>query len=293
MVVQYYPTSRRKGITYACVKEYTQYGKPRCWSVNGGRLDTVVRAELLCCLNPPDVESVLEAAAEVNQGYEAARRQREAELARGRYEADLAERFYRAVDPANRLSAAVLEQDWESALKKGQELERRFADQPLSPPVQVTPELLEAIRRLADDLPALWAAAATTDQDRKMLVRIFISEVCLIAVSKLAFEIEIRWVGGAVTHHSVFRPLAGGMIARELEAQGLNAKEIAAELNRRGLKTVERNGPYQAHGIYSLLTKRACLERKRSRAAGGACPTSSRARGEKGKGDVSEKGDKR
>ena len=46
---------------------------------------------------------------------------------RARYEAELAERRYEAVDPANRLIAATLEQRWNDALQRLQDLETELA----------------------------------------------------------------------------------------------------------------------------------------------------------------------
>lgn len=253
MRVQYYPAPRGIGYAYACLVDNLRNGGPRCWYVEGRRLDAVVAREILRDLAPPELDAVLEAAGEVNLGYEAARRQREMELMQARYEADRAKRFYKAVDPENRLSAAALEVDWERAQQKVLELERRFAAQPLEPPLQVTPEVLESIRRLTVDLPRLWEAPTTTNQDRKALLRSFVREVRVASVTPTMITIDVTWAGGTIMSHSIFPPRAGAILAHELAAAGLTEEQIALELNARGVRTVQRGGPYSASGVRSIL----------------------------------------
>ncbi len=254
MKTQYYRTPRRRiGITYSCDRAHVEYGEPKCWSVHGPSLDARVAEELLRCLDPPEIEAALEAAAEVNQGYEAARRQREAELEQARYDAKLVGKRYNLVDPAHRRLAATLEQEYERALERLERLERRHMEQPLEPPLVVTPEVVEAIQSLSSDLPSLWRAPSTSYQDRKTLVRLFVREILVVSVSETGFEVEIAWVGGAIARHAIVHPYAGGVIARQLAAQGLNYAQIAEELNRRGFTTLEHRTPYTAAGVKSLL----------------------------------------
>jgi DNA invertase Pin-like site-specific DNA recombinase len=257
MSTTYSRCSRQVRIRYACNQARFQYGEPNCWSVNGRPLEEVVVAELFRGLTPPSLEAVIAAADEVNAGYEAVRRQRQADLDRVRYGADLAERRFKQVDPANRLVAAGLERDLELALEKVREVEGQQADTPLAPPLEVTPESLDAIRSAAADLPGLWAAPSTTDQDRKLVVRLLVREVRVVAVSKADFEVEIAWVGGAVTRHTVYTPWAGAVFGPELAAKGLSKDEIAAELNRLGLRTMVRKAPYTRSSVEALLQSAA------------------------------------
>jgi hypothetical protein len=161
------------------------------------------------------------------------------------------------VDPANRLVAASLEHDWQVAQERLREVERRQTETPLAPPLEVTPETLEAIRSLAVDLPALWAAPSTTDQDRRLVIRLLVREIRVTAISDVDFDAEIVWVGGATTQRRIAQPFAGGVIARQLAAQGLDADQIAAELNGRGLRTVFKRGAYTGVSLRRLLAYHA------------------------------------
>jgi DNA invertase Pin-like site-specific DNA recombinase len=249
----YHVNAQQVGISYVCDHERVHYGAPLCWKVNGNRLDEVVVAELFRGLTPPSIENVLAATEDVNATYEALRQQRETDLARVRYEAHLAEERFKRVDPANRLVGASLERELELALAKVREVERHQAERPVAPPLEVTPESLEAIRRAAADLPRLWAAPATTDEDRKLVIRAVVREVRIVASSAVDFEAEIEWVGGATTRHRIDRPFAGSIVARELAAQGLDVVQIAAALNERGLRTVSKGRAFTAVAVRTLL----------------------------------------
>ncbi len=247
MTTQYnYSRRRAVAIQYVCDQARLQFGEPACWRVNGRRLDEVVAAEILRGLTPPEVDAVLAAADEENTTHESIRRQRQAELDRARLAAQLAERRFKLAEPENRHVRVGLEQDWELALRRLREVERTQADAPVVPPLEVTPESLHAIRSLAADVPGLWVAPSTTDQDRKFLIRLLVREIRVINISDADFEVEIAWVGGATTQHRIARPFAGTAIARQLAAQGLDENQIAAQLNQRGLRTVFKGGAYTA-----------------------------------------------
>ncbi|MFI5341281.1 MAG: recombinase family protein [Candidatus Methylomirabilales bacterium] len=249
----YCKRSHSVGIGYRCMRARQQYGDPLCWSVNGNRLDEVVAAEVLKALASPEVEAVIAAADEANAGYEATRQQRQDELDDVQQEADLAERRFKKVHPDNRRVAAGLEQDLERALERVHEVERKHAETSLAPPLEVTPESLEAIRRAAADLPGLWADPSTTDYDRKLVVRFLVREIRVVATSESDFDVDIAWVAGATTRHHIAGPLAGRTLARQLAARGLTEREIAAELNRLGVTTVYRRGLYTPEAVRSIL----------------------------------------
>lgn len=286
--LHYYQTRRGIGFTYVCLGGKRHYGEPSCWTVAGRALDAVVAAELLQSLTRPELDAVLEAGAEANESYAAATRQREVERERARYEARLAEERYKEVDPKNRLVAATLAREWEEAKRRLEQLEWRHREEPLTPPLPLTPEVGEAIRRLAQDVPALWAAPSTTDEDRKTLLRLLVQEIRLTSVSATHCTIEIAWMAGAVTRHPVVRPGTAGIVARELRGRGWTWAAIAQELNRQGFRTLHRQEPYTPSAVEDLLHGAARLERlaaqKRARAAaeGGAAASGTREGGGNG-----------
>ena len=71
-----------------------------------------------------------------------------------------------------------------------------------------------AVRRLAEDLPALWHAATTTDVDRKRLLRLVVTEVVLtVDAERRRAEATVVWSGGATTRHEVRCPPRAGTAA--------------------------------------------------------------------------------
>lgn len=268
MLAQYYKSkrSRKTGTTYACRLAHCNYGEAKCWSLHGGSVDATVTAELLRRFDAPGLEAVLKAIREVNVGYEARRRQREIELDRARRTAQfIRKQLDHAVNHEYRHAYASLANDLDRALQEVERLERREAQEPLTPPLEVTPDVVERIRRLATDVPALWAAPSTTMEERKALVRLFITEVRALSASTVEFDIAITWIGGAVTRHTVVHPWAGGALARQLAAQGWTYAQIADELNRRGILTHQSRRPYSALGVRSLLLTFKRNERKVTR----------------------------
>src|SRR6516164_9839305 len=115
------------------------------------------------------------------------------------YEAQRAERRYRAIDPDNRLVARGLEAEWEKSLR---ELETAKAE--LARREQRRPRILSADKRsrllaLGTDLREVWRAPPTTARDKKELLRALLEEV-IIAVKKDEYRshLTLRWRGGAL-----------------------------------------------------------------------------------------------
>ena len=119
-------------------------------------------------------------------------------IERARYEVDLAERRYEAVDPANRLIAATLEQRWNDALQRLHDLEAELAAFERQTMRAVTTEQKRQIVQLAGDFPRMWSASTTTHRDRKRMVRLLIQDITVTKgpEPKLA-RLHLRWQGSA------------------------------------------------------------------------------------------------
>ncbi|MGA2501721.1 MAG: helix-turn-helix domain-containing protein [Tepidisphaeraceae bacterium] len=129
-------------------------------------------------------------------------------LERADYDAQLAQRRYEQVDPANRLVAASLEQRWNEALCRLEEVRREFEDFQCSHGLAVTAEQRAMILALAKDFPRLWNAPATLAKDKKRMLRLLVKD---ITVERLTVPrqilLHIRWQGGACESIAVDRPL--------------------------------------------------------------------------------------
>ena len=105
----------------------------------------------------------------------------ERQLERKRYAAALAERQFNRVDPDNRLVAGELERRWEAALSEVRAAEEALA-QKISPKTiaqwgWASPQGKVVV--LAGRLPQIWADPATTDAQRKALLRCLVDKVVL------------------------------------------------------------------------------------------------------------------
>ena len=180
-----------------------------CLRIGGTRIDRAVAGALLAALTPAGVKAALSAAEALEQDHDAALAQWRLQVERAEYEAERAERRYRAVEPEHRLVARGLEGEWEqklSALHAAQaELELRERQRPRT----LTDAEREQLLALGTDLGRVWSAPSTTDRERKQLLRALIEEVIIDANrEERRATLTIRWRGGAITELAVALPRA-------------------------------------------------------------------------------------
>jgi len=76
-------------------------------------------------------------------------------------------------------------------------------------PPELTRQEPDAIGRLAQDVPALWEAPATTAQDRQERVRVWVARVTIdVPGASEHVSVPIQWAGGVCREHRVIRPVA-------------------------------------------------------------------------------------
>ena len=219
-----------------------------CWSVSGRALDAAVTRAFLDVARPPEIELSFAVAREAERQGEEIGRQWKLRLEQARYQARLAERRYKAVDPDNRVVVRSLERDWEEALREVERVEREHAEVLRRERVELDAETRAQILAMSRDLERVWHAPTTTSAQRKNLLRTLIREVSLtpIDLPQRQTRLQVLWETGAVTEIYVPRPdklvaqaasAAAEAALRELVAEGHPLSAIADELNRRGLRT--------------------------------------------------------
>jgi hypothetical protein len=219
-----------------------------CWSVSSRVIDEEVSRVFLDTAQPPEIELSLAVAREVERQAGELERQWTARLDRARYEAQLAERRYKAVDPDNRVVARTLESDWEAKLRELEHLDEDYRRSRQAQKVELTDADRSQILSLARDLPRVWSARTTTNAQRKNLLRLLVEQVTLtpIDLPRRATRIQLLWRTGAVTESVVERPRHPGppaapattveLIGHRI-AEGWSDRGIAEELNSRGITT--------------------------------------------------------
>ena len=224
-------------------------------------IDELVTAKVFEALAPAQLNIALQAVEQLEQERQSLHHQWQQQLEQARYEVQLAQLQYDAVDPLNRLVAAELEQRWNDRLEALHMLEHAYAEAQRQAHFSVSGEEKKALQRLAADLPALWQAPTTTDAERKRLLRYVIAEVQLDGVTtpgKIA--IQIIWQSGAVTDHQIDRIRVGCWAPRTDQAvvERIRAlapthtvAEIVKQLNREGLRSAHGRR-FRDHHVWYL-----------------------------------------
>jgi DNA invertase Pin-like site-specific DNA recombinase len=218
-----------------------------CFNVGAVGIDQAVGDAFLDAITPAAVEASLLALEQLDADRNAALQQWRLEVERARYEAERAERRYRAVEPENRLVARGLETEWENRLGDVAAAENELRQRQQHHLRRLSPDETERLRTIGVDLRQVWNAPTTTDRDRKELLRTLIEEV-IIAITKTppSAQVRLRWKGGATTPLQVPLPhhAPPGLHTDEdtIELLARLAKlypddVIAGILNRQGRKT--------------------------------------------------------
>lgn len=239
----------RRRAYYECRSPTPSGGdKSFCWMVAAAAIDEAVARLFLKVTQPPEVELSLAVAREVERQAGEVNRQWRLRLERARYEARLAERRYKAIDPDNRVVARTLEREWNDRLRELEEAEREHQEVLQREKLELTDKDRAKILALAKDLSRVWHAKSTTNAERKNLLRILVREVALspIEVPERRTRIQVAWQTAAVSDFTIERRTR--FDARKTSAEAVECicklfdekktdGEIAAELNRRGLRS--------------------------------------------------------
>ena len=219
--------------------------------VGGVAIDATAAEAFLAALAPAALQAALAAAEALEDGHDTALAQWRRELERARYDADKAERRYRAVDPENRLVGRGLEADWEKALGALGDAEAELARRETARPHALTDDERAAVLALGDDLEAVWSAPTTTDKDRKQLLRTLLEEVNITVERGHGHgraQLLLRWKGGAVSELTVPLKRKPPAIRTDEDTVDLVRRlavhysdaQIAGILNRQGRRTARK-----------------------------------------------------
>jgi len=201
---------------YRCGRANQMYGARTCQRVGGRRLHEAVLAELLAALAPASLAATVQAMTDTQAQFRQNLAVFERALERARYEADRALRRYDNVEPENRLVARTMEAALEDKLTAVRTAENQLADQRARRPVTLTEEETAWITTAGADLRAIFQAPATTNAQRKELIRAVITEVTVIVEASAGEDgtvrtckVQIIWQGGASTRLQMPVPASG------------------------------------------------------------------------------------
>jgi hypothetical protein len=251
---------------YRCMYDQVNGTEKVYFGLSANELDELVSAQVLCALEPAALELSVKAQADLRRERERLDKQWDQKLRRARYDVEVAERRYQAVDPENRLVAATLERRWEEVLRQERELKEeydRYTQQTLS---QLSEKDEARIAALASDIPTLWHSPKTTNADRQAIIRCLVDRV-VVNVERGSEHVEatIHWKGGYESRHEFVRPVrtydqlqeADLLMKRlvELHDAGKTAKQTAEILNAEGFKPIDPGSSFNLNIVQDLLGK--------------------------------------
>jgi DNA invertase Pin-like site-specific DNA recombinase len=187
MTVQYHAAPR-----YLCSGHKEQGGGPECQRIPIPTVDAWVVRSFWEALAPAELDRYDAAVAALDEQRLQLRRARDLQLKRLRYEAGLAEKQYRLVDPENRLVAAELERRWEQALQALRQAEEE-AHAPEATVEPLTDELRQQLDEVRPTLRQMWDQGALSNIRKKELLRTLIDKVVLQRPCGDRCEVRIVW----------------------------------------------------------------------------------------------------
>lgn len=244
MRVRYQEVEGKLQPYYMCTENAVRRADKACQSVRGRAVDDAISTLLLERVAPAAINVALAVEDEIAGRIRQSEAQRLTQLARARYDAELARRRYMQVDPANRLVADALEADWNERLRQ-----LDFLQQAHDCIQQTDQRLLDdaarsRIRQLAHDFPRVWHDERIASVERKRMVALLIEDVTLIKAERITMHVRFR--GGATTSLDVEKPKPIAQLRktpddliRAVDAllETCSDCEVAQHLNRLGYKT--------------------------------------------------------
>jgi DNA invertase Pin-like site-specific DNA recombinase len=193
---------------YYCAASNAMEGRTNyCMRVGGVTIDQAVAEALLAAITPAATQAALLAEKNIEANHDAALEQWRLQVERFQYEADRAERRFRAVEPENRLVARTLETQWEACLTKLQGAKDEFERRKRQRPGQLTPEQRAHIRIISADIKRVWQAPTTTARDKKELLQALLQEVNVrVDRTKNIAHLIMRWQTQALSEIDVNLP---------------------------------------------------------------------------------------
>jgi DNA invertase Pin-like site-specific DNA recombinase len=232
---------------YHCPRHRYEMVEQSCYGLQARAIDDLVAQQLLQALQPAAVELSLKALEDIEGERARLDQHWQQRRERARYEAQDAERRYRAVDPENRLVARTLEQGWEEALHVVRQTDEDYDRFLQGKPLRLSAAERSRIQALASDIPALWHAAATTAKDRKEIVRLLVQRVVVHVCRDSEYvDVTLCWHGGSTSQHTIVRPVESYSRLRDyqrllerlvqLRRTWHSAEQIAEVLNQEGFR---------------------------------------------------------
>ena len=232
---------------FSCCIAKMQYGKDSCQSFNGRWLEPLIANLIVQAMKPASLQLSLRASESIEQDRERLHHHHQQSVERAVYQADLARRRYKEVDPVNRLVVGELERDLETALQNQRRAEEQLNRFRLQTPETLTKDETQSITNLSHDFERLWNSPETGDADRQKLMRVLIDRIDVEVVNATErLQVTVYWAGGFTSHHESRRCVqsfdrledADELLerARQLYNFGYSQVDMIRQLNSEGFR---------------------------------------------------------
>ena len=210
----------------------------------GARADALVVQQILRAVSGNAIAAALRAAKQERLQQGEQRRALEMSLAQARYQAQLAERRYEAVDPDQRLVAGELEARWNQALEKVRATEAQCAEFEYRIANTAIPNQ-QSLVGLAQDLPAVWRSSGDM-RLKQRIVRLVLREIVAdVEPASREVTLVLHWAGGRHSQIRWTKNKVGWQGRSRLTVEAVIRKmapvyadhEIALTLNRQRQRT--------------------------------------------------------
>jgi hypothetical protein len=238
----YYKT--RRNASYECLSNHNDFGMARCQSIVHTIVDDAVMKELLKAIVPTQLELSIADFSLIGDRRNEIERQVEARRRQAQHEEILAKQRFMKADPDNDLVYPRLQREWNERLKDINDLENELIALLDKSPRPLTRSDQQSILSLAQDVPKLWNADETTNEERKQLLRYLIK---VVTITKTASDLHvgIQWQTNIFTETTVKLSAMKNLLRTdkavldkitELTANHSD-KEIAEILNKEGIRS--------------------------------------------------------
>ncbi len=244
MTVRYHHRAGRCVPDYMCQRDGIEHGGPFCQHINGEQIDDAIGKLLVQKMTPLALDVSLAVQQELQERMDEVDRLRRKQVERARYEADLAQRRYMHVDPANRLVADSLEAEWNNKLRALDETQQEYERLREEDNSRIDDAQRARINALASDFPRLWSDPKTPVREKKRMVRLLVEDVTLIKRDRIFAH--VRFKGGTTHSLTLPLPLSAPHLRKTSEAiigeverllDNHTDREIAAIMNEKGLRS--------------------------------------------------------
>jgi len=238
---------------YHCCGTY-EHGGAQCGALPGRPLDLAVVRAVFGHLTRPSLEAMKEEWDALRVSDADGRLAREAAVAQARREVEILEARYRRMSPELLDLAERLEVQLNEALatlKRAQAAAASGRDEDTF----FTEDAFEELVALCEDLPGLFYAVTTNDQNRKEVVRTMVDSVVVEKRTEETITVVVSWRDGSEST-IVEAHLARYVhrLIRELGSEGVGNSEIARRMNDMDFVT-SRGKPWTRETVWSVRFK--------------------------------------